>query len=299
MQRTERFNQADRVIKLGFWMNLVLMVMKIAAGHFGNSEAVFADGIESACDFIAILTTLIALKIGRKPFDETHPYGHGRAESISAILVSLVIFVTGFGILYKAAETIVIGDYEEPRFIAVLAAFFTILIKEWLCRYSLRVGGGLESPAVLAIAKDHRKDAVTSIATLVGVTGAFFGLKILDPLAAGLTSFFIFHIGYQTFSGAAHDLMDGLPPQEMLQDITTLAEQVPGVEHVHEIKGRRTGQYVIIDLKLDMDPEMTVKRSHAIATQVKKLIFDRFVNVGDVMIHINPHEEEHEDLIRL
>ncbi|ACM21788.1 iron/zinc/nickel/cobalt/cadmium efflux protein [Geotalea daltonii FRC-32] len=299
MQRAERFNQADRVIRLGFWMNAVLMIMKIAAGHFGGSEAVFADGVESACDFIAILTTIIALRIGRKPFDEKHPYGHGRAESISAILVSLVIFITGFGILYKAVKTISAGVYEEPQLIAVLAAFVTILIKEWLCRFSLRVGGDLGSPAVMAIAKDHRKDAITSIATLVGVTGAFFGFKVMDPLAAGLTSFFIFHIGYQTFSGAAHDLMDGLPPQEMLHAVTALAEDVEGVEHVHEIKGRRSGQYVIIDLKLDMDPEMTVKQSHAIATQVKKLVFDSFSNVGDVMIHINPHEEEHEDLIRL
>lgn len=299
MQRAERFNQADRVIKLGFWMNAVLMIMKIAAGHFGGSEAVFADGVESACDFIALLTTIIALKIGRKPFDEKHPYGHGRAESISAIIVSLVIFITGFGILYKAVKTISAGVYEEPQLIAVLAAFVTILIKEWLCRFSLRVGGDLGSPAVMAIAKDHRKDAVTSIATLMGVTGAFFGFRVMDPLAAGLTSFFIFHIGYQTFSGAAHDLMDGQPPQEILRAMIMLAEGVEGVEHVHEIKGRRSGQYVIIDLKLDMDPEMTVKQSHAIATQVKKLIFDRFANVGDVMIHINPHEEEHEDLIRL
>ncbi|GAB7026618.1 cation diffusion facilitator family transporter [Geotalea toluenoxydans] len=299
MQRAERFNEADRVIRLGFWMNAVLMIMKIAAGHFGGSEAVFADGVESACDFIALLTTIIALKIGRKPFDEKHPYGHGRAESISAIIVSLVIFITGFGILYKAVKTISAGVYEEPQLIAVLAAFVTILIKEWLCRFSLRVGGDLGSPAVMAIAKDHRKDAVTSIATLMGVTGAFFGFRVMDPLAAGLTSFFIFHIGYQTFSGAAHDLMDGQPPQEILRAMIMLAEGVEGVEHVHEIKGRRSGQYVIIDLKLDMDPEMTVKQSHAIATQVKKLIFDRFANVGDVMIHINPHEEEHEDLIRL
>lgn len=299
MQRNERFNQADRVIKLGFLMNAILMIMKIVAGHFGNSEAVFADGVESACDFIAILTTIIALKIGRKPFDEQHPYGHGRAESISAILVSLVIFSTGAGILYKAVKTIVAGVYDEPQLIAVLAALATIFIKEWLCRFTFRVGGHLGSPAVTAIAKDHRKDAVTSIATLVGVSGAFFGLKIMDPLAAGLTAFFIFHIGYQTFKGAANDLMDGQAPLEMLHAVTLLAEEVDGVEHVHEIKGRRSGQYLIIDLKLEMDPEMTVKQSHAIATHVKKLIFDRFSNVGDVMIHINPHEEEHDDLIRL
>src|SRR5512136_712846 len=97
--RSERFSRAERVIQIGFWANAVLMVMKLTAGYFGDSEAVFADGVESACDFVALLSTLIALRIGRKPFDDKHPYGHGRAESISAIVVSLVIFLTGTGIL--------------------------------------------------------------------------------------------------------------------------------------------------------------------------------------------------------
>jgi cation diffusion facilitator family transporter len=299
MERSERFAKADFIINVGFWINGVLMVMKLMAGYFGNSEAVFADGMESACDFIAILSTMIALKIGRKPYDANHPYGHGRAESLSAIIVSLVIFGTGGWILYNAVMNILHAEYASPQLIAVLAAFLTIIIKEWLYRFSMKTGSHLESPALLAVAKDHRKDAVTSVATLIGVGGAYFGLAIMDPLAAGLTSFFIFHIGWQTFRSAAHDLMDGQPEEELLVTITSLAEGVAGVEHVHEIRGRRSGQYLIIDLKLDMDPHMTVKESHTIATEVKRLIFAGYPNVGDVMIHINPHEEDHEDLIRL
>ena len=297
--RSERFSRAERVIRVGFWANALLMVMKLAAGYFGDSEAVFADGVESACDFVALLSTLIALRVGRKPFDEKHPYGHGRAESISAVIVSLVIFLTGAGILVQAVHTIVDGGYPEPKLVAVAAAVLTIAVKEWLFRYSHRQGLQLGSPALLAISKDHRKDALTSVATLVGVTGAWLGAGILDPLAAGLTAFFIFHIGYQTFREAAHDLMDGQPPEDLIQAVTALAEEVAGVEHVHEIRGRRSGQYLIIDLKLDMDPEMTVKESHEVATRVKRLIFDSFPNAGDVMIHVNPHDEEHEDLIRL
>lgn len=299
MQRHERFGAAERVMKTGFWLNAVLMAMKLLAGYFGGSEAVFADGVESACDFVAILTTMIALQIGRKPFDEKHPYGHGKAESISAIFVSLVILATGGWILYNSIQTISSGRYQTPQFVAVAAAFLTIIIKEWLYRYSFKCGSYLQSPALLALAKDHRKDAVTSVATLAGVTAAFFGVPVMDPIAAVLTALFIFHIGYQTFSTAAHDLMDALPSPELLSSITALAEEVPGVENVHEIRARRSGQYFIVDLKLDMDPEMTVKCSHDIATTVKRLIFDRYSNVGDVMIHINPHEEDHEDLIRL
>ena len=242
---------------------------------------------------------MIALKIGRKPYDADHPYGHGRAESLAAIIVSLVIFGTGGWILYSAVTTIVKAEYSPPQLIAVVAALLTIIIKEWLYRFSMKTAGALESPALLAVAKDHRKDAVTSVATLTGVSCAFFGWPIMDPIAAGLTALFIFHIGWETFRSAAHDLMDGQPDEEVLAAIVALAEKVGGVEHVHEIKGRRSGQYLIIDLKLEMDPAMTVKESHGIATAVKKVIFDRYPNIGDVMIHINPHEEEHEDLIRL
>lgn len=299
MDRKERFDIADRVIRIGLIINALLMAMKLFAGYFGNSEAVFADGVESAVDFVAISTSLVALRIGRKPFDEQHPYGHGRAESIAAIVVSFLIFLSGAAILVRAAHTVLTGTSQTPQLIAVVAACVTIVIKESLYRYSTGTGKRLDSPVLLAAAKDHRKDALTSIGTLVGVTGAFFGIAVMDPLAAGLTSFFIFHIGYQTFTGTVHDLMDGIPQGDFISSLAELTGAVDGVMHVHEIKARRSGQYVIVDLKLDMDPEMTVKESHAIATEVKCRIFEKFSNVGDVMIHINPHEEEHEDLIRL
>jgi cation diffusion facilitator family transporter len=297
--REDRFSSAERVIRVGFWINALLMVMKLSCGYFGGSEAVFADGVESACDFIALLFTLIALRIGRQPLDGTHPYGHGRAESIAAVVVALIIIVTGGVILVRAVSTVSEGVFPRPELVAVLAAAITIGVKEYLYRFSIRVGSRLESPAVLAIAGDHRKDALTSVATLIGVTGAFFGFGILDPLAAGLTSLFIFRIGYQTFRSAAHDLMDGRPAEELISAIRALAENVVGVEHVHDIRARRSGQYVIVDLKLEMDPEMTVKRSHDISTIVKKSIFRKYPNVGDVMIHINPHDEQHRDLTRL
>jgi cation diffusion facilitator family transporter len=299
MQRNERFDSADRIVRIGFWVNAALMIFKMAAGYWGHSEAVFADGIESACDFIAIFSTMVALKLGRKPFDEQHPYGHGRAESLSALLVSLVILATGGWILSTSVHTIIGRRFQTPEMIAVVAAFLTILIKEWLYRFTQKTGTELASPSLLAIAKDHRKDAITSVSTLVGVSGAYLGFGILDPLAAGLTAFFILHIGYQTFRDAAHDLMDGSAPPDFIEEVTRLAESVERVEHVHDIRGRRTGQYMVIDLKLEMDPAMTVKESHDVATRVKKLIFEAFPNVGDVMIHINPHDEEHEDLIRL
>lgn len=299
MQRNERFDQAEKVIRIGFWINAVLMVIKLSAGYWGRSDAVFADGIESACDFIAISATLLALRLGRQPFDAQHPYGHGRAESLAALLISLVIAATGIWILVDAVQAVRHGVVATPGWIAVAAAAATIIIKEWLYQYSRVIGSQLESPSLLALAQDHRKDALTSIATLVGVTAAVLGWGIMDPLAAALTSLVILRIAWTTFQEAAHDLMDGSVQGDFIAEVTALAEGVPLVEHVHEIRARRSGQYIIIDLKLDMDPQMTVKQSHDVATAVKQLIFSTYPNVGDVMIHINPHDEEHEDLIRL
>ena len=299
MDRDERFNQADRVIQIGFWINAVLMLFKLAAGHWGQSEAVFADGVESACDFVALLATMVALRISRQPSDRRHPYGHGRAESIAAIVVAVVILLSGAWIFSTALHSFLDRTFPHPRWIAVVAAALTIIIKEGLYRYSVRIGRRLDSPALLAVAGDHRKDALTSIATLVGVSAAFAGFRWMDPLAAGLTSFFIIKIGYETFRTAVQDLMDTTLPEELTREMVAIAEQVPGVEHVHQIKGRRSGQYLIIDLKLEMDPEMTVKHAHDVATAVKKAIFDQFPQVADVMTHINPHDEKHVDLARL
>ncbi len=297
--RKDRFDRAELVVWVGFWINAFLMVMKLSAGWFGKSEAVFADGLESMCDFFAITSAMVALRLGRKRFDQQHPYGHGKAESISAILVAFLILMTGFGIVWKAVNVVWTGNLEAPAAMAVIAAALTIVIKEGLCRYTLRVAGDLGSPSVVAVAKDHRKDAITSIATLIGVTGAFLGLKIMDPMAAALSAVFILRIGWQTLRPAMEDLMDASLPSELLTEMSQTAASVAGVAGIHEIRGRRSGQYVIVDLKLEMDPLMTVKQSHDIATDVKSKLFGQFPNIGDVMIHINPRDEAHEDLTRL
>jgi len=293
------FSIAGRAITIGLWINVVLMVVKLLSGHFGHSEAVFADGLESATDLLAMIAGMAALKIGSKPFDDDHPYGHGKAESLAAFFISLVILATGGGILYGAITTIIEKDYGKPGLIAVAAAVATIAIKESLFRYTRRIAKKTESPTLEAIATDHRKDALTSIATLIGVGGAYFGFSLLDPIAAALTALFIFRIGWQTLRSASNDLMDGQPPEGIVIAITEASASVPGVDCVHEVRIRRSGQNLIVDLKLDMNPQLTVQESHGIGNQVRKLIFERFPRVGDIMIHVHPSREEHGEINRL
>jgi cation diffusion facilitator family transporter len=297
--RYKRFQIAEKAITVGFWATVALMVLKLLSGHFGHSEAVFADGLESATDLLVAAIGMAALKIGSKPLDKDHPYGHGKAESIAAFFVSLVILAAGAGILYSAVMTIVEKSYIKPGIIAIVAALITIASKETLFRYTRRISKKTESPTLEAIAIDHRKDALTSIATLIGVGGAYLGATFLDPIAAGLISLFIFRVGWETFRSASDDLMDAQASKEIITSIAQTAAGVSGVDKVHEVRARRSGQSLIVDIKLDMNPEMTVRKSHEIGSQVRKMIFEKHPRVGDVMIHVHPTAEDHTEMSRL
>ena len=298
--RQERFSQAETMVRIGLAVNALLMVAKLAAGRLGHSGALFADGVESACDLAISAAALATLRFSRQPFDRQHPYGHGRAESLAAFLVGLAIIATGAAILYGAVITVASGAIPRPRLYTLAVAAATIVIKEALARVTFRRARRIGSPVLAALAQDHRKDALTSIGTLLGCGCAFFGWRMMDPVFAGLTGLMIAHVGIETVRGAAGDLIDAALPAPRLDAISAIASAVEGVEHVHEIRGRRSGQYIIVDLKLEMDPDMTVARSHEIATTVKRRIFDADSDVGDVMIHVNPHDDpDHVDLIRL
>lgn len=300
LSRPERFALAERLVRLGLAANIALMLMKLAAGHFGRSEAVFADGVESACDLAISAASLLTLRVSRQPFDRRHPYGHGRVESIAALVVGCIIVATGVWILFAAAASVAEGHVARPTMVAVAAAALTIFAKESLARITSRQARKLGSPVLRALAHDHRKDAITSLFTLAGCGAAALGWLVLDPLMAGVTALLIGHVGVATFREAARELMDSALPDELLTAISAIAMETEGIEHVHEIRGRRSGQFVIVDLKLEMDPQMTVERSHELATLVKRRIFDAEPSVGDVMIHVNPHDDpRHEDLVRL
>jgi len=299
--RRKRFGRVEQVIWIGVGANILLAVGKLAAGWLGRSEAVFADGVESVCDLGVSLATLLAVRVSRQPSDAQHPYGHGKAESLTAAGVGLIILATGVWIFISAVHA-GFNHLHAPRpaWFAVAAAAITIAIKEAMARFTFAAGKATGSPLLGALATDHRKDAVTSVATVIGAGGAALGVALMDPIAAGLTALFIFKTGWECLSSAWEDLMDRTMPEELRAELSAVCLTVPGIEHVHEIKGRKSGQMFIVDLKLEMDPEMTVRRSHDIGRQVKRKIFDGYPAIGDVMIHVNPHDDgKHEDLIRL
>lgn len=300
VERKDRFDLADRVIYLGVALNVILLFAKFGAGIWGRSAALRADGIESGCDLLISVALLWAMRMSRKPYDPEHPYGHGKIESLAALLVGIGILATGLWLAVDSAHVIIFHKVETVHWMAPAVALLTVLSKEVAARYTRSRAKLLGSPTLDALAADHRKDALSSVATAIGAGAAACGWFYFDPAMAALTALFIIRMGAQTFKRAFDDLVDAALPGAALEAIKQDAAAIAGVEHVHEIRGRRSGQFLIIDLKLEIDPQVTVLASHAIADRVKQQVFSNHPEVGDVMIHVNPHDDgAHRDLIRL
>lgn len=247
-----------------------------------------ADAVESLGDVVSQTAVLISLRISRKPVDWDHPYGHGRAESIATGFIAIMIAAAGLLILGRTIISFVSGDVETPGTIALVAAIVVIVVKESLYQVAARVARRHDSSLLMAGAKDHRKDAITSVATLVGIAGARLGFPLMDPLAAGLVALVILRLAYDVAGTAGRELMDRLPEDGTMSQITEIAEASTGVEHA-EARARRLGPNLFVDVKIDVDPSLTVLEGHDIAKLVKGRIVDKVRGVADVMIHINPH----------
>lgn len=284
-----RENNGEVTIWLGLVANILLTVFKFVAGILGHSQAMLADAAESFSDMVAGIIVVISLRISGRPVDEGHPYGHGKAESLATAIVGFVIGLAGLGILYSTSVSVLAGGRSVPGVIALWGALVTIAAKEVMFRWFAYEAKKLHSTVLRASAADYRKDAITSLATLAGITGARLGYRFLDPLAAAVTSLFIIKIGFDVVRVAAEELMDAMPSSPTLAEITEVALHCSGVEHVYGVRARRVGRYVLIDLRIEVDPTLTVEAGHQIAKQVKNEITASADVVKEVLVHVNPH----------
>ncbi len=294
MNETRQY-QASRVTWIGFYSNLVLMVFKLFAGVFGRSAAMIADAVHSVSDFGTDLVVVGSLNVASKPRDGNHKYGHGKVETLAAAFVGIVLFVVGLGILGSGLKNI-IGHYgnaplERPGMIALVAAMVSILIKEILYRYTIRVGRAIKSQVVLANAWHHRSDSFSSFGTVLGIGGAIFlGDKwvILDPLAAMVVSFFIFKVAFRITRESLLELIETSLPKIEESEILRITSGVEGVHNPHDLKTRRIGQNIAIDLHIEVDSNMNVVKAHDITIRIEKGLRDAFGEDTFISIHIEP-----------
>ncbi len=284
-------NPGVRIIVIGALANLLLAALKIAGGIFGRSTAMIADGIHSLSDLLTDGVVLFTHKIGQLPADENHPYGHGRAETIGSTLVGAVIIIAGFGLAYESWKIIATDAFRIPLIPAALAAVTSLGVKEILFRYTLATGEKTNSPSLVANAWHHRSDAISSIAALIGIGGAMAGYPIMDPIAAILVSIMIMKVGYDIAFKGLSDLMDTALSEEETRRIEAMINKFPGVIQTHNLRTRRIGGDVLMDVHILVDPEASVTEGHQIAESVRRELIRTMDNVQDVLVHVDTEDD--------
>ena len=286
-----------RAIVIGMIANLLLSLFKFVGGILGNSVALVADAIHSLSDLVTDIIVLFTHRIGKMPQDEDHPYGHGRAETIGATVIGMLIIVTGIGVTYETWEAMGEGFGQAPGLLAASAALFSILVNEGLFHYTRRVGEETNSPSLVANAWHHRSDAISSIAALIGIVGAWQGFAFMDPLAGAVVGCLIVKVGIDITRQGVRDLMDTALSDEHTKKIHAILSEIPEVLHFHDLRTRVIGGEFLIDVHILVDPEMTVTEGHRVAETARRNLIKTIRNIQDVLVHVDgEHDAEVEGI---
>ncbi|MDO8734862.1 MAG: cation diffusion facilitator family transporter [Elusimicrobiota bacterium] len=276
----------------GLVANCVLTIIKFFAGIFGHSQAMIADAINSLFDVLSSVIIYLGIKMGKKPEDDEHPYGHENIEVIVSWIVSIIVLSTGLFLGYSAFHTIVDKNYSHPSSIALWAAIITIIIKEILHRYTLKVGNILNSPAIKANAFDHRSDVLASLSVLIGIAGARMGWLFLDPVASLVVSVFIMRTGANIMKQSNRIIMDAVPSEEFVREIKEFILRYSEIKEFSNLRVHPIGRNYIIDVSIFVSKDYTVSKGHDIATNLSEALIKDKPFLKDVIIHVEPYSED-------
>lgn len=290
-----REKEIYKVTLVGTATNAILIALKFIAGILGRSSAMVADAVHSLSDFVTDIIVLIFVKIAGKPQDKTHDYGHGKFETFATMIIGLILVAAGIGLMINGVKLVIESlkgnSLPRPTMLALAIAVISIVSKEWLYHYTIRKGHNLNSQAVVANAWHHRSDAVSSGGTLIGIAGAMFlgdPWRILDPLAAIVVSVFIIKSGYDIMKPCINELLEGSLPADQEQEILQLVKSVPGIIDVHNLRTRRIGNDIAVDMHAKMDGNQTLSEAHAKATEAENAIKSKFGANSIINIHMEP-----------
>ncbi len=285
-----RLQRSLRATFTGLAVNAVLTGAKFAAGIAGHSHALVADAVESLADIFSSVIVWRALVVAAAPADEDHPYGHGKAEPLAAAVVSTMLLLAAGWIVLAATRSIV-QPHHAPAPYTLLVLGAVVVIKEGLFRFVRREAASVQSSAVRTDAWHHRSDAITSLAAAIGISVALVGGKgyeAADDVAAIVAAGVIAWNGWRLLRPALDELMDTAPSPEVVAQIRRIAETAPGVARVEKCIVRKMGYNYYVDMHIEVDPQMTVQRSHEIAHDVKNKIRGQIPAVRDVLVHMEP-----------
>jgi len=287
----DSYEKGERGALVSILTNLALFFFKGFAGVFGLSHAMLADALHTASDLLTSIGVLIGFRIAKQPPDVHHPYGHGRAESIMAKLVALALIIMGIKVAYDAVKVIASQEITTPHNIALWAAIVSIFVKEALFQYTYHIGKKISSTSLMTDAWHHRTDALSSIAALIGIVGARLGVPVMDPIAAIVVAVFVIKIGFSAFHKAYDELMDASLPEPLMNKIHQIVCSIEGVKRIKNIKGRKLGIDILIDMTIDVESKMSVEDAHNITVKIRRKILADILNTKDVLIHVEPYRK--------
>lgn len=295
METKDREHRIYFVTLMGSVVNIVLLVFKFMAGILGGSAAMIADAVHSLSDFMTDIVVLLFVKISSKPEDKDHDYGHGKYETLATSLIGVALLCVGLYIFYSGAyrtwAAFKGAPIEQPGIVALWAALFSIVMKEWTYRFTVKVGKEVQSQAVVANAWHHRSDALSSIGTAVGIGGAIFlgeDWAVLDPIAAVVVSIFIIRTAAMLVSGSLDELLEKSLPDEEERQIEQIVHSEPEVSGMHHLCTRRIGNRIAIEMHLRMPGEISLHESHAHATNIERKLRSHFGERTHINIHVEP-----------
>ena len=275
--------------------NVILSVVKFIAGVIAHSNAMISDAIHSASDVFSTFIVIIGIKLASKKPDEEHPYGHERFECVAAIVLAIVLFITGLVIGSEALKNITQGNYDNlqiPGILALITAIISITSKEGMYWYTRHYAQKINSSALMADAWHHRSDAFSSVGALIGIIGARLGFPVMDSIASLIIFLFIVKAAFDIFKDAINKMVDHSCDKETEKQIYDCIMKNENVIGIDLLKTRVFGNKIYVDVEIEADGSYTLQEAHNIAEIVHDDIEKNFTNVKHIMVHMNPAKKE-------
>lgn len=294
-EKQSKTKEINRIIIITIILNILLLIIKVVAGVQSNSTALIADGLHSGSDVITSIGVIIGIAMAQKPRDEMHHYGHEKIEVIVTFILAIILIYIGGKIGYSALIAIIKKEQVYFSYFALFAAFISIIIKEIQYQVSFRVGTREQSTALIADAWHHRSDALSSIASFIGILGAKYGVYILDSLAGLVVSAIVIKVGIQIFIDCFQQLIDVSIHLDEIDSVKEIIINEAYIKNVSDIRTRKHGSKVFVDIRICVDPHINVYEGHEIAERVESIIKAEIVNIKDVIVHVDPYCANSED----
>ena len=269
-------------------VNVILSIIKLVSGIFGKSNAMISDALHSISDVISTIIVIIGLKISNKANDKEHQYGHERLENVASIILSFLLFVTGVIIGLDGIKNIFNNTFSNPTIIALLSAILSIIIKEWMYWYTIKVAKKYNSDSLKADAWHHRSDAFSSIGSLIGIGFSMLGFVYMDTVASIIIALFIIKISIDIFKESINKMIDSSCDKETIKKIENVVLKTKGVLEIESLKTRLFGNKIYIDIEICASKKISFEESHKIAHKVHDSVEKNIENVKHCMVHINP-----------